>query len=305
MSGMRAAVHDGVHRPAGLDAIRAAGSRCRFLEALTHRFHDLNGFVIEGTGFGSLTGLGWCRRQGLATVLIPANVESLAPYPNAWTHRGLTVEQRFAHEARWLRLASAIHTIAIEETWLLELHGISAQHLPYHPSGSHLQALERLRQERRPDPSFGYLLVADFGNPPNQDGARALSQLVSSGVRVPYPIHVVGRNLETVANLFTSRSDHPFVLHGEISDLQLADYQRRCMAQILWHPPTSGMLTRVVDAAVADIPIIGNWMGLKSYHHMFHEPLITAGGFPATPAVRLRPERPIQSENALLRSLDE
>jgi hypothetical protein len=93
------------------------------------------------------------------------------------------------------------------------------------------------------------------------------------------------------------------IVHGEVSDGQLADFQRRCLAQILVHPASSGMLTRLVDASIAGIPIIGNWMGLRSYHHFFEGPLIGSGVFIAHPAVRFAPEKPKQAADALIKAL--
>ncbi len=303
LSGMKAGCADGFHKPVGLASIRTAGSRRSLLKALHRLYPKIKGFIFEGTGFGALTGLGWCRRHGLRSILIPANIESLAIYPDVWTHEGLSVAQRFRHEEPWLRLADAIYTISIEEAWWLELHGIPAHHLPYYPCGQQLRTLERLRKERQPDVSFGYLMLADFHNAANLRGPSLLAEWLANGLVVNSPIHVVGRGIEQARHLFETADSHPFIFEGECSDLELASFQKRCMALLLYHPATSGMLTRVVDAAIANIPIIANWMALKSYHHYFREALLDAGQFPSRPAVRLSPERCHQAEAHLLQLL--
>jgi hypothetical protein len=303
-SGLKAGLCDGFHRPLSLDSIRTAGSRRNLVKELHHRYPMIKGFIFEGTGFGALTMLGWCHRHQLRSVLIPANIESLANYPDSWTHKNLSVAERFRHEQPWLRLATAIHTISIEEAWWLELHGISAQHLPYYPSGEHLKGLQTLRSERQPDPDFGYLLVADFGNAANLLGTRLLVEKLANGLVVRYPIHVVGRQIEKAKAILDTISASPFIFQGECSDSELASFQRQCLALVLCHPATSGMLTRVVDAAIANIPIMGNWMALKSYHHFFSDPIISLAGFPTHSAVRCCPERPVQAEEFLLQTLD-
>ncbi|MCP9884166.1 hypothetical protein KBY97_03355 [Synechococcus sp. ATX 2A4] len=304
LSGIKLGLANGFYRPAGLASLRAGGSQRSLLKALYHRFPDIKGFIFEGTGFGALAGLGWCKRHGLKTVLIPANIESLANYPGAWTHKNLSVSERFRNEEPWLRLADAIFAISIEEAWWLELHGIKAQHLPYHPCEQHLESLVRLRQAREPDHNFGYLLLADFGNAANLRGARVFAELLAKGLTVNHPIHVVGRGMEQAEHIFESHSSHPFIFEGECTELALAEFQRRCLALVLFHPPTSGMLTRVVDAAIANIPIVGNLMGLKSYYHFFSEALIEAEHFPLQPSVRLSPEPSRQAEASLLRTLE-
>lgn len=303
-SGMKAGCMDGFHQPLGLASIRTGGSRRSLLKALQNQYPRIKGFIIEGTGFGALTGLGWCCRHGLRSILIPHNIESLAMYPGAWTHQGLSVAERFRHEEPWLRLADAIFTISMEEAWWLELHGIKAQHLPYYPSGQHLEALERLRTERQPDLTFGYLLLADFRNAANLRGAELLAERLANGLVVNHPIHVVGRSMELCKHVFESVPAHPFIFEGECTDATLADFQRRCLALVLSHPATSGMMTRVVDAAIANIPIIGNWMGLKSYHHFFSDALMESHHFPSHPAVRIRPERCPPAESSLMDALD-
>jgi hypothetical protein len=301
-NGVSCGLRDGFYRPVHLDGIRVAGAQAAAYATLLLDYPSARGLLIEGTGFGALTAVAWCRRHGLRTVLVPANIEALVDYPHAGTHRGLSPLQRFAHEARWLRLADAIFTISIEEAWWLELNGISSDHLPYYPPRLRLKHLQALRDSRCPDPSFGYLLLADFRNVPNRKGAELLMQLLRGAQPLPASVHVVGRGMDHVAEIFSS--DRRFVVHGEVNDHQLADFQRRCLAQILVHPASSGMLTRVVDASIAGIPIIGNWMGLKSYHHFFERSLIGSGVFTADPAVRFAPEKPQQAAAALIRALE-
>jgi hypothetical protein len=77
-----------------------------------------------------------------------------------------------------------------------------------------------------------------------------------------------------------------------VSDAQLEPLYRSCSAQLIVHPATSGMLTRVVDAALAGIPVVGNTMALKSYASCF-----------ADQAVVAIPRRPTQAEENFLEAL--
>lgn len=304
VSGITAGLTDGFHHPIGIASLRTSGSTRSLLMGLKQQYPTIKGFIFEGTGFGSLTGLGWCHRHGLRSVLIPANIESLASYPGAWTHQGLEISERFDHERSWLSMADAIYTISIEEAWWLELHGIPAHHFPYYPCTDHLMQLESLRNHRQPDRDFGYLLLADFNNAANLTGAKLLANRLVNGLVVRHPIHVVGRGMEQAKSILEVVTQHPFIFEGEVSDQQLADFQSRCLALVIFHPATSGMLTRVVDAATANIPVVGNWMALKSYHHCFTDSIINSDALPANPTVRYRPERPKAAELSLLHTLD-
>lgn len=225
--------------------------------------------ILEGTGFGSLASVAEWRRRGVRTMLLPANIEALAPNIGSWTHRGLDVARRFAHERRWWALADAIFTISIEEAWWLQLHGIAAEWLPYHPVPARERQLLAIRRERNPDPAVGWLWLADFRNVANQVGAGLTLEWLNHNAGSRQPIQIAGRGIGWLERNCADRLPANARLLGELSDHQLDHLYRTCTAQLIVHPATSGMLTRVVDAAVAGIPLVGNSMATKSYASCF------------------------------------
>jgi hypothetical protein len=166
-------------------------------------------------------------------------------------------------------MADAIFTISVEEAWWLQLHGIAAEPLPYYPPRKHLVRLQRIRHCRRPDPECGLLWLADFRNPANQQGLSLTLDWLAEHAPQGIPLKVVGRGIENVRDQLNTSRLSQFQMLGELRDEELEDLQCRCLAQVIVHPATSGMLTRVIDAAVAGIPILGNSMALKSYRHFF------------------------------------
>lgn len=269
--GCSAVVRHGALQPIGIASLRSQGHAAHWVAELHQRFPGMTGVVQEGTGYGSLSAVAEWRRHGVKTVLVPANIESLAPNIGSWTHQGLDVGQRFAHERRWWTMADAIFTISIEEAWWLQLHGIAAEWLPYYPAPEREQLLLAMRQQRQPDPAAGWLWLADFRNPANQAGVPLTLDWLQSCSELPPVIQIAGRGMAWLEKNYGQHLPEVVRLLGEATEAQLDQLYRSCTAQLIVHPATSGMLTRVVDAALAKIPIMGNSMALKSYASCFND----------------------------------
>lgn len=265
--GLAASLRHGPLQPLGLDSLRSHGHVAHQVHQLHSSFPQLCGVIQEGTGYGGLSAVAEWRRRGVRTVLVPANIESLAPNTGSWTHRGLDVSVRFAHERRWWAMADAIFTISIEEAWWLQLHGIDAEHLPYYPAPEREQQLFAIRSQRQPDPTVGWLWLADFANPANRAGAPLSLRWLERCSHPPQALQIVGRGCSWLQQSFAERLPSYAHVLGEVSDAQLAQLYRQCTAQLIVHPATSGMLTRVVDAAIMGIKIEGNLMAFKSYYY--------------------------------------
>lgn len=269
----------GAYSPFCVDSIRAQGRNYCIVQGFLEAFPNVIGIIMEGTGYGALSSLGEWKRAGKKIVLVPHNIESLATNLDAWTHKGIPVAQRFRHEQKWLAIADLIFTISVEESWWLGLHEINSLYLPYYPPGQRRSVLESVRMRRKPDDSTGWLYVADFNNPPNRLGARLALDWLSTIPNPPRSLLVAGRGCDWFASKYASILPAYCTVIGEVSDEVLADLYSRCAAQLIVHPPTSGMLTRVIDAALAGIPVVGNDMALKGYSLLFDRP-----GCPAKPS---------------------
>ncbi len=275
-SGLKAGLRHSPIQPFGIESLRSQGHCAQDAAHLHSRFPNLAGVIQEGTGYGSLCAVAEWRRRGVRTVLVPANIEALAPNNGSWTHRNLDVSQRFAHERRWWAMADAIFTISIEEAWWLQLHGIAAEWLPYYPAHQREQQLLTIRKQRKPNAAVGWLWLADFRNPANQAGVPLTLKWLMSLSSQPQQIQIVGRGMSWLERMFGDQLPTNTRLIGERTDEQLADLYRHCIAQLIVHPATSGMLTRVIDAAIANIPIAGNSMATKSYAGYFNQNSVVA-----------------------------
>ena len=262
--GAAAALHHGPLQPFGTDSLRSQGHGAHQVEQLHRRFPMLNGVIQEGTGYGSLSAVAEWHRRDVRTVLVPANIEALAPNTGSWTHHSPDVAKRFAHERRWWAMADAIFTISLEEAWWLQLHGIDAEWLPYYPAPERERQLLAICENRQPDPQVGWLWLADFRNPANRAGAELTLRWLQTCPDPPQQLLVAGRGCSWLINTHGSLIPGRVHFLGEVSDQQLDQLYRSCTAQLIVHPATSGVLTRVCDAVIAGIPIAGNSMARKS-----------------------------------------
>lgn len=274
--GLMSSLRHGPLLPLGLESLRSRGHTAYQVAQLHGRFPGLSGVIQEGTGYGGLCSVAEWRRCGVRTVLVPANIESLAPNTGSWTHRHRDVAQRFADERRWWAMADLIFTISIEEAWWLNLHGIPAEYLPYYPAPQREQQLLEIRAQRKPDPAVGWLWLADFRNPANRAGVPLTLEWLKHNSSPQQQLRIVGRGCEWLQQSYGHRLPSYTRWMGELSNAQLNQLYLQCTAHLIVHPATSGMLTRVVDAALADIPVVGNSMALKSYAWCFTDQAVVS-----------------------------
>jgi hypothetical protein len=226
---------------------------------IANSFPTVSTVVIEGTGFGRLQIVPMLQKFGKKVILIPANVESLASYPDAWTHQ-LPVTKRLSVEAKYYCIADAVFCISTEETWLLQVIGTNAYFLPYFPPGEILKKIEQRKKDRENTIKSGYLYFADFRNAPNVKGFAAF---VQQRLYIGMKIQVAGLGAESIKPLTDGIAEFDYL--GELSSDALEERLLHCEKVILHHYPTSGMLTRVTDLLLSDIPIEGNFAALKGY----------------------------------------
>jgi hypothetical protein len=115
---------------------------------------------------------------------------------------------------------------------------------------------------RKPDPEYGFLYYANFYNEPNFLGFKSfIGQLHENKLNIK--INVAGIGSERIKDLASSIPS--IKLLGELSEEDLEKNLCKCMGVILNHYPTSGMLTRVPEIILSDIPLIANMDALKAY----------------------------------------
>lgn len=260
---IRALFRFGVYRPLSVNGIRSIGWNYYKYTHYVLAHPAINVYVLEGTGFGDLQAVEILKYFKKKVILIPANIESLAPYPNAWTHQ-IPVLQRLESEVKYYLMADAIFCISSEETWLLQILSANVFFLPYYPPAASMKDIEERRVMRLDSQKKGWFYFADFRNSPNRLGFESLIRAIRTGqFELKEKLRVAGIGIEQIRHLVPQEVD--IELLGELSQSDLQQELINCKLVVLHHHPTSGMLTRIPELLLSGIPVIGNLAALKAY----------------------------------------
>ncbi len=238
---LSSALRHGPLQPLGPDSLRSQGHCAHQVAQLHQQLPQLSGVIQEGTGYGSLSAVASAlRRRGVRTVLVPANIESLAPNTGSWTHRGLdppppppppprgpTVCPRRRSGGRCASMRSS--RSRSKKPWWLQLHGIQAGVLPYFPAPRHHHELESIRMDRSPNPAFGLLWLAEISAtlPTRLECMSWLPLCIRQALPPAIRFGIaVGRGSEHLRNRLPPwLSASSFAFRGEVSDGELKDLQ--------------------------------------------------------------------------------
>jgi len=252
--------------PLCYSSIQSTGHRYFLYKYIFRKYPEVSEVYIEGTGFGSILFVNYLKSIPVKVVYMPANIESLTPYTDVWTHT-LPLFDRFRQEIKYLKKADVVLNISSEEAWILQIFGVNAQFLEYIPPIELQEIIARRKKKRKSQPNGGYLYVGNFDNEPNRQGIKSLiNQVVEGHIRLDSPLYIIGRNSDLIkSSVPQGRSDIVFL--GELSDEELEEQYQKCKGVYILHVPTSGMLTRVVELMYSGIPVYGNLAALKGYVH--------------------------------------
>ncbi len=250
----------GIYKPFCGESLRTTGFNYFRVSYFVGKYPNIATYLIEGTGFGTLQIVSFLKSFHKKVVLAPANVEALAPYPGTWTH-SVPILDRLKEEERYYLLADAVFCISEEEDWLLNILGAHSFFLPYYPPDMMMAKINsRVQLRRLCDKPGNALYFANFNNSPNFLGFK---DFIAKELYKNKKIKLAGIGVEKLLPLIQGKVE--FDILGELSDEALENELVTCSTVILNHYPTSGMLTRVPELLLSEIPVTGNIAALKSY----------------------------------------
>jgi hypothetical protein len=187
--------------------------------------------------------------MGIPFIAYPHNLEFLVPGQRQSYFRSKDAE--FAAEMRIYRKADCVNTISsFDKAILLSLGVVSVESLPYLPSEFDLEELNEIRDLRRHSHKNGILILGSVGNPPTIAGLKKLLGLIEkNGGGISF--RLAGYGTEKLRFLAPPCVE----VKGSVTAGELQKLMVECQALLVYQPPTSGMLTRLVEAVHADIPI--------------------------------------------------
>ena len=197
-------------------------------------------------------------------IAVPHNLESFMFYPHVFTE-SLDVE------IQALSCADSVFCISREEQWLLKLHGIEADFLPYYPPSLIVDELLTVRDLRLDSFKDSYLILGNAKNAPTFSGmVRQIQYLSEIRKTLEFKVNIVGHGTE----LLKEHIKHTdFQLHGSVSSDELNKILTTTKAVLIHQLAGVGALTRIPEMLIAGVPVIANGNACRScfeYDGIYH-----------------------------------
>ena len=207
------------------------------------------------------------RDNGLKVLALPHNLESLvAGQVSEFT--GKEAPGWFDEELQSLAQAQSVFTISREEQYLLRLHGIPANYLPYFPPSVVRDFLLEIRNQRlHSTPGENIFLMGTAGNKPTFDGMLDRIRFFHREVKDPdSKLIVAGYLTELLENQMPS--DKRIVLMGSISKEELAAQLSSCRLCWIHQQISTGSLTKIPELMMAGVPVLINEDAARNFHNI-------------------------------------
>jgi glycosyltransferase involved in cell wall biosynthesis len=160
--------------------------------------------------------------------------------------------------------SDAVFSIGREEQWLLAWCGLrNVGYLPYYPPAAVVDRLREVRQRRELTPPGNRCLVlGSASNPSTRWGVVALLEwLRPMAHELKVGFDIVGVGTDGMETAFPS----PAVkFHGWVETAQLDTMLAGAKALVVHQVAGVGALTRIKEALIAGVPVLGNPIGCRS-----------------------------------------
>jgi hypothetical protein len=197
--------------------------------------------VLVGNVFASL---------GIPFNAYPHNIEFLVPGQKQSFFRGPLSEYRA--ERRVYRHALKVVAISRYDASVISSLGIpSVELIDYFPTEDDCPFWDCISSARLSSSKSFFLILGTASNPPTRLGLQKLLCLIEQDpVSSSRKFVLAGFGTASLKDQIPSSVE----LAGEVSDDALQALMINAKGLVLWQPPTSGMLTRLVEACQAGIP---------------------------------------------------
>jgi hypothetical protein len=189
-------------------------------------------------------------------VAFPHNVEFLVPHQSQKLFRGSCSVFKL-ERAIYLKASSVIAISNFDAAVIRSLGVKHVETMRYDPVGSHRDKLLKIHSRRNSSKKSRFLILGSATNPPTRAGIqKILDEIVTLETNSEYVL--AGYGTES----FKYNAPISVSVLGSVSDETLSELLSSCEALIVHQPQTSGMLTRLIDAEVAGVPvwILGDYL---------------------------------------------
>lgn len=192
------------------------------------------------------------RRSGVPYVVFPQNLEFLVPSPRPEvTFRNFV--GAYEIEALLYRQARKVFAISGFDATILKCMGVDAGVWSSYPPEEDVVRFAKIRDARQANAAdrSEVLVLGTAINPPTHAGMSALLHAVRTSSSWTHRINVVGFGTDTLDN-----GGSPYInIVGPVANDALDDLMIRSAFALIYQPPTTGFLTRLVDLNLAGIPV--------------------------------------------------
>lgn len=223
---------------------------------IAHTFSRQGVFVWESTLAFMYPTVRRLHKLGWTIVGMPHNVESIDQSGD----RRVLAWWRFLLESKFFRSLDLLFPISREDAWLYRNAGCTPHTLRYRPASQIRALLESIRSNRVEDDECLCLIVGSALNHYTRDGLeRLLTEL--GGLELFPPVSVVSFGAQDLA------VPPGVTLHPSASNELLNALMEKATFLIVLQERGTGMLTRIAEACLAEIPTFANEMAGRSYTH--------------------------------------
>jgi Glycosyl transferases group 1 len=219
--------------------------------------------LLWAPSYGAHLALGrLARRKGIRVIALIHNIESLVPNQPCpiRSSRSDWLDIELAHLAN----AEVIFCHSRWDQWFLCLRGLQARLLPYYPARSRQQSLCAIRTARLTGPIGDRVVVLGSAhNQPTRLGMIEQLRIIKQNWEQLREIefHFCG---DQTARLHDGELPPNVHLHGYVDEESLREHLVAAKAVWFHQPPTTGVLTRIVDMLVAGVPVVANSFAARS-----------------------------------------
>jgi hypothetical protein len=180
----------------------------------------------------------------------PHNIEFMVPYQRLREFRSHV--GAIDAELRIMRHAREIFTISSFDSLVLHCFQLEAVRvLPYEPATGNRAALAAIARTRAAGVMSDFILIiGSTMNPPTRIGIERLLMLIAAE-QENRSFVLVGFGTEALTSLAPPNVE----VRGSVAQGELDSLMSRCAAMLIYQPPTSGMLTRMVEATLCGISV--------------------------------------------------
>lgn len=186
---------------------------------------------------------------GVKVSAYPHNIEFLVPQQSQSYFFGQGGARRA--ELRVYRNSEAVHTISKFDSAVLKCMSVKrVEFLTYVPPEEDLAFLHQIRKNRSTSVKQRILILGSTLNLPTRDGIIRLLDLIRAEACTQNFI-LAGYGTEELSSLAPKN----VLVRGTVSHEELHQLMTHAEAMLIYQVQTSGMLTRLVEASIARIPV--------------------------------------------------